>query len=48
MARPWWIPEQPVYGIVIDRVVYPLQGQPAPAVTHGWGNLSFLYFQGPQ
>jgi hypothetical protein len=30
-------------GIVVDGVVYPLAGQPPVAVSHGWGNLAFLY-----
>jgi hypothetical protein len=30
-------------GIVIDGVVYPLAGEPPIAVTHGWGDLTWLY-----
>ena len=30
-------------GIVIDGVVTPLQGEPPIAVTHGWGDLTWLY-----
>ena len=29
-------------GIVVDGAVYPLEGQPPVATTHGWGNLSWL------
>lgn len=29
-------------GVVIDGAVYQLEGQPPIAVSHGWGNLSFL------
>lgn len=31
-----------VSGIDIDGVNYPLGGQPPVAVSHGWGDLSFL------
>jgi hypothetical protein len=30
-------------GVVIDGVVYPLAGEPPIAVTHGWGDLTWLY-----
>jgi hypothetical protein len=30
-------------GVVIDGVVTPLQGEPPVAVTHGWGDLTWLY-----
>ncbi len=30
-------------GIVVDGAVYPLDGQPPAAVTHGWGNLAFMF-----
>jgi len=30
-------------GVVIDGGVYPLAGQPPPAQSHGWGDLSWLY-----
>jgi hypothetical protein len=30
-------------GVLIDGAIYALQGQPPVAVSHGWGNLSFLY-----
>jgi hypothetical protein len=29
-------------GIVIDGAVYPLEGQPPIAVSHGWGDLTWL------
>lgn len=31
-------------GVVIDGAVYQLDGQPPLAVSHGWGNLSFMYW----
>jgi hypothetical protein len=30
-------------GVMIDGVVYQLGGQPPLAVSHGWGNLSWLF-----
>jgi hypothetical protein len=30
-------------GVVIDGVVYPLQGEPPIAVSHGWGDLTWLH-----
>jgi hypothetical protein len=32
-----------VAGVVIDGVPYPLAGEPPIAVTHGWGDLRWLY-----
>ena len=32
-------------GVVIDGAVYPLEGQPPIAVSHGWGDLSFLFWR---
>jgi hypothetical protein len=32
----------PPLGVVIDGVVYALDGQPPMAVSHGWGDLSWL------
>ena len=32
-------------GIVVDGVTHQLQGQPPVAVSHGWGDLSFLLFR---
>jgi hypothetical protein len=29
-------------GIVVDGAVYPLEGQPPVARSHGWGDLSWL------
>lgn len=37
---PAWCPPM---GEVIDGVVYPLDGQPPPAVPHSWGDLGWLY-----
>jgi hypothetical protein len=39
VAAPSWAPP---LGVVIDGVVYPLEGQPPVAVSHGWGDLSWL------
>jgi hypothetical protein len=33
-----------VAGVVIDGAVYPLAGEPPVAVTHGWGDLRWLYW----
>lgn len=30
-------------GVVIDGDVYPLAGEPPVAVSHGWGDLTWLY-----
>jgi hypothetical protein len=30
-------------GVVIDGAIYPLQGEPPRAVSHGWGDLRWLY-----
>jgi hypothetical protein len=30
-------------GVVIDGVVYRLSGEPQRAVSHGWGDMSWLY-----
>jgi hypothetical protein len=30
-------------GVVIDGVVTPLAGEPPVAVSHGWGDLTWLY-----
>jgi hypothetical protein len=31
-------------GILIDGSVYTLAGQPVIAKSHGWGNMSWLFF----
>jgi hypothetical protein len=31
-------------GVVVDGAVYPLAGEPPRAVSHGWGDLSWMYW----
>jgi hypothetical protein len=41
-------PARPIRpGIVIDGIITPLAGEPPVRVSHGWGDLSWLYRRGP-
>jgi hypothetical protein len=36
-------PSRAPAGIVIDGAVYPLDGQPPVAASHGWGDMGWLW-----
>lgn len=43
-TMPWGSnPAGTAAGIVVDGAAYPLEGEPPPAVSKGWGDLGFLY-----
>jgi hypothetical protein len=41
-AVPLTMRDSSVAGVVIDGAVYPVAGEPPRAVSHGWGDMSWL------